>query len=124
MLYFLLTYVHVHVHVHVCMYMYTYKALTYMYMYMSLCMFKVFFLPPSPKEIKPGYYCSYVKHIHIRNVHIYIYIYIGSLTELLTRHHSFVVCWMKEVDHVHAVPKKVLWLIANYVLNAVKERKE
>ena len=42
-----------------------------------------------------------------------------SLTELLTRHHSFEVCWMKEVDHVHTVSKKVLWIIAYYVLDTV-----
>lgn len=30
---------------------------------------------------------------------------------------------MKEVDHVHAVSKKVLWIIANYVLNTVEKDK-
>ena len=58
------------------------------------------------------YVCTYI-----------LYTYTGSLTEFLARHHSFVVCWMKEVDHVHAVSKKVLWIIANYVLNTVEKDK-
>ena len=42
---------------------------------------------------------------------------VHSLTEFLTRHHSFIVRRMKEINHVHTVSKKVLWIIAYYVLD-------